>query len=371
MLTKESISSVKNLKRSVYLTNNKESGRASKRSEKQVKMAREHSQSQNYTNPFGFATQRPRISSVMTQRSQKPVFRKLAQIVCCEDTNVNSYTCVDKKNSKKTSDQLFKPSDRKNEFGLTHQRLSAVTTMVDSSTSKKLSGPLLTNKCDILGIYIDKAANILRKTQADSRSSSLVGSFKESSDLKNSFDKKIPLKRQHFSVKNSPKKTKNLAARKSIVNLSSLQTYELNPKKQSLVLKSWEANPFSPVKSYLTDRGRNTMTSKVSPFNFESPKKTKTFRVDQTLDACELKEFIELEDYCRRSMVAVTRADTNEDLTKSSFNSSSKGTQKAAEVKPAKKSAFGKKKAKRVDQTSHLVRTMAITISADNKIHYA
>lgn len=245
------------------------------------------------------------------------------------------------------------------------------TTMMGSNSSKKWSGAFKKSKCDVLGIYINKASNLLLKTQGHSKSTSLTGSFKECGNMKLSFEKKDLFKDQ-YTAKNSPKNPKLYSTRKSIVDLSSPQAKSVMVSPQRSLYKSHEANPFSLAKVQFMERGRNTVHHKVSPFSLELAHQNSTARDGQAKDdAHELKEFIELEDYCRRSITGVTKADSNDVIMRSSFNSCSKCPQMVMKEKSSQKVSFIKKKAKKAGNTSHLVRTMAITISADNKIHYS
>lgn len=125
-------------------------------------------------------------------------------------------------------------------------------------------------------------------------------------------------------------------------------------------------------------RGRNSC----KPINedifnkLDTPKINSPFETTRE-DACELKEFIELEDFCRRTTVAGTgehstteKRSTQTRHTSKNSTLSTKG--KVAKVpKPTKKYSKAKCQGKGDNKDgSHLVKTFAITISKDNKIIY-
>lgn len=117
-----------------------------------------------------------------------------------------------------------------------------------------------------------------------------------------------------------------------------------------------------------TTKVRNTISSKSSnPFEL-----SKTHMVG---DASELMEFIELEDFCRRSTVISKPKSMKKGQSPKVHKNhqKEKDSQKSKSgVKVHTKSRTTKQANKRrINDTSHLVKKMSITISKDHKIIYS
>lgn len=240
-----------------------------------------------------------------------------------------------------------------------------MTTTAASNSTKKWTGAMKKAKCDTLGFFIDRASTLAKMSPNHAKSTSLIKSFKESPVNYFSIDKRNSQK-SSFKCTSVERKQMALPAEKKRVSASKKNT-----------LKSFDESPFNQAVSSVNGRGRNTMQPKKSPFGTQNFNTNVTNRKSEIKnDASDLLEFIELEDYCRRSTTAVTKEDTSEEI---SMNSSKKDIV-CSTVRPmnqiptppeSKKSTFQKhKKSRKPNDSAHLVRTMAITITADKKIIY-
>ena len=135
---------------------------------------------------------------------------------------------------------------------------------------------------------------------------------------------------------------------------------------------SFQDNPFGGVKSLNSTDCRNSTSERHAPFVTRSslPNLESKLNINKA-DATELQEFIELEDYCRRS----TAKDSSMNDLKGNCNQSSVRSSvnqvytKSASLSKSK--AKPKRRQKQVkENTSHLVKTMSITICRDSKIMY-
>lgn len=135
-------------------------------------------------------------------------------------------------------------------------------------------------------------------------------------------------------------------------------------------LLSFEENPYISKESvfmrptgYSSSAHQSPMRGKIS-FPFKSHRKG-SFKGD----AQELMEFIELEDFCRRSTVADSKTNKSFDqsLQANVRNSNFSNCQEKLGIKKTRKEP---KKSKKKHHTNHLVKTMAITICPNSQIIY-
>lgn len=326
---------------------------------------REHSLSHSYNNPIALISYRPRISSVMSARSSRPIFQKLSQIICQDDPDQDLMFDSDPE-TKKTGNVTFEqPFNRSKLLELKKQSSSVMTTTAGSNSTKKWTGAMKKAKCDTLGFFIDRASTLVKMSPHHTKSTALIKSFKESPD-------------NYFSQenKNIQKKSFNCASveRKQMTQLSDRKRVSTSKKN---TLKSFDDSPFSNAPNFFEKKGRNSMQPKKSPFGAKNFNTDSQNRISEPKnDASDLLEFIELEDYCRRSTTAITKVDTSEEISMSSSKrdipfSTNWSTKKVPAEPCVKKSTFQKhKKSRKANESTHLVRTMAITITADKKIIY-
>jgi hypothetical protein len=119
--------------------------------------------------------------SVVFMRENRPIFQKLAPVICKEDdqqdfyvNNIGLYN--------KTEYVMERPCNRKVIKGNMKQISNEGITTAESTTPKKWNSALKKIKCETLGFYLDRATTLLAKnSNANSGESSNFSSFKEPS----------------------------------------------------------------------------------------------------------------------------------------------------------------------------------------------
>lgn len=114
-------------------------------------------------------------------RENRPIFQKLAPVICKEDDQqdfyVNNIALYNK-----TEYVMERPCNRKVIKGNMKQISNEGITTAESTTPKKWNSALKKIKCETLGFYLDRATTLLAKnSNVNSGESSNFSSFKEPS----------------------------------------------------------------------------------------------------------------------------------------------------------------------------------------------
>lgn len=319
-------------------------------------------------------SQRTRTDSVASIQSEKPVFNKLSPVMCQDEVDPDSPCDKGQPvvNFRRLSDD---PYEIKLQCMSSKQIVINGTPQTQCDTPQKWNTALKQVKCETLGLFIERASVLLTKAQSKSFSSSSSNSFLSKSKRNVRFNEKnnhsvIPSKPQtHKSVLSI---TQRKVLGESIKQLSPDKHNRNKMASQRKTLMSFQDNPFCGVKSLNSVDCRNSMSERHAPFVTRSSLLNLESKLNiNKADATELQEFIELEDYCRRS----TAKDSSMNDLKGNCNQSSVRSSvnqvytKSASL--AKSKAKPKRRQKQVkESTSHLVKTMSITICRDSKIMY-
>lgn len=334
---------------------------------KHSRTGRDHSVSQTYNSKLCLYNRDRNISSD-TVRSHRPVFNKLKQVFCAEEAQDSSNT--------KFSKSLYNTNETKvgrNSVKFNCKYNSATESTTVASVSQKWNESFKNHKREKLGYIIDCATSIVNTPTMYSQRVSQTRSMKENVESNISHEKLVnrnshPLR---ISIKNyesflTPKNIEN--QRKSMKTPS-----QLSPEQtvNSYMYKSYNENPFIQNQQKKdgiipkSEFARKTFSHKISlnPLMI-TPSTIST-------NANELMEFIELEDLCRRNTVTMNSSSFKlSNGTPQSRRHAEKDRSKNSKKKGTSKSKLTTQK-RRVNDTSHLVKKMSITICKDNKIIYS
>lgn len=238
-------------------------------------------------------------------------------------------------------------------------------TTADSTTPKKWNSALKKIKCETLGFYLDRATNLLAKnSNVNSGETSNFSSFKEPSFTTLSCERKESQKlQQRVSMKDNKNSIltmpKQELTRKSMVSLTPNHNKANKSHHERKTLKSFDAMPFKTTNNYYMSNDIKN-TNKLLEKAQLTVAKFEEIEGSVNKDASELKEFIELEDFCRRTTVADSKQSWVEEVC----------TQKSTKNAKTKIKTISKSKNNKTKKVSKnlpsLIKTFAITISNDN-----
>ena len=154
-------------------------------------------------------------------RENRPIFQKLAPVVCKEDDQQDFYV-----NSvgvyHKSEYVMDKPYNRQALKGNIKQISNEGLTSAESTTPKKWNSALKKVKCETLGFYLDRATSLLAKnSKLNSGPSSNFSSFKDPSFITMSWERKES-KKHHPRVSMMDNKGSVLSAPKQHVTRKSM-----------------------------------------------------------------------------------------------------------------------------------------------------
>ena len=340
------------------------------------KKALEKARSKKIVRDMGMKVQKHsrRNNSVAFMKFHKPLFTKVNPIVCQEeeeDISIQSVTFYQSK-----TNVLLEPVDRKSHNQNFRQSNSSGITSTLPNTPKKWNSAFKKVKCDMLGYYLDRATNIISSSNYNSGKSSSANSFKEIVSANISYEKNDP---GAYKTRSSMKEDRAsfLSTRRTQALRNSMTNLPKNPNLNTPIQKpSVNINPFVVSKSNYLDncyemRGRNHTNSQMNAISNHDRNYFKIAEIKNKNDdeeASELKKFIEVEDYCRR-----TTTPNNKKEVKIPTIKKMKKVQESQYLKVPEAplvSSIKSKKKRNNDKGPYLVKTFSITICGDDQIMY-
>jgi hypothetical protein len=283
---------------------------------------RQHSVSQSYYPPSKDLETRNRNVSTDSIRSHRPVFQKLEQVSVYDETGRDEPKVTFQRT--RNQSQQSKSSHRGAKFQLKYQSL-AETTTIASTKSKKWSEAYKKQRCETLGFYINCASKMMNQADRSSFKTSLRSSVTDKvtnlsveKDFNRNSDPVRAFRKSHQNFHSVIEKVSTLStpkrANKEPKKQSMPSRYSQTCEKDKRQVGSQDFNSFS---------ARNTIisaTTKASKNPFSS------VRNSVQNDADELLEFVELEDYCRRSTVKHSPSLLSSQKKKSAFKKPTKAS---------------------------------------------
>ena len=300
-------------------------------------------------------------------RENRPIFQKLAPVICKEDDqqDLQDYNA---KNCNKREYAMDRPYNIQRVDWNVKQKYSEEVIPSESYTPKKWNLAMKKIKCETLWFYLDRATNLLaKKSNANIRESSNSSSFKEPSFTTLSCEREVSKKyHQRASMKDNKNSIlsipKDQITRKSMVSLTPNHSKGNKSQHERRTLKSFNTTPLKTSNNYYMSKEISNTNMKI---NNRQLTLTKFDEMEGSVnkDATELKEFIELEDFWRRTTVAdskqswVDEVQTQKTTKSIKTNCNIVNKNKVTKIKKGSKNLPG------------LIKTFAITINNDNIIY--
>lgn len=276
----------------------------------------------------------------------------------------------------------------KNYMTLDHKSSGGLTS-ADSYSPKKTSAAYKKAKKEQLGKYLNRASQIIRSSHQSSLRSSHGSTSRERSICEVSYDKSdviTPFKKVAVFLDNTSMSIRHLNKKHIQTLRSSFLRNSLEVPSVSYLTRKKFKESEPQLKSFVSDNlmpnGRKSgiVTSPLNAKNQYNPRnsvnipESKLTDMDSGLtDAGELKDFIEVEDYCRRTTAANSRASVFQSTPKKASHKRKTAkhnvfTKLQSAVKNKNVIATRNQKSKFSKKGSSFIKTFAITILKDDKI---